>query len=521
MNFQLSRSMHRILIALGASLLWMPGALAQPNYMVSEIPAPEWPARILLADMDGDGRQDLLVPHHSQEAGREILIYLQQANGRFSDQVSRHVEIKPEIVAVAVADVRAEPGQELLLFSNSAVFSLSSAVPSYTGNLKQLFSWNLAASVPDKRQFTFINDAVRVNANGFIDLLLPGQDTYGYFRGNSAESFTLVQEFSTINTELDPADIPLGIGRFNTNIDINERDGIILKVSTRHTSSFENMVSEWGTNASSETLLQNSNWMPAARMASLNRSDAADITFLNIGNDIRGQLNIIRQQTDGSFSATPDWQGPVDTRGEIRMLDFNGDGLQDIVRIVDESNDWDVYFYRNRGGSFNLDAPDQIMRFSGYDLNLSVVTLAANSPPVLSVSYYTIPVVNAIRNSSIIRTQLLYGATSSGNLIFNNRPDFKLDESFSAASVRGLSQQISFDADMNADGRPDALYLTAEGTLAAKSIDQSLRFSAQPFWQHVPARTITAFEVVDLNGDNVPDLILYHSSTASILVSTP
>jgi len=493
---------------------------AQPNYVVSEIPMPEWPDRIMQADMDGSGRQDLIVPQWSQEAGRELLVFLQRPNGSYEQQASRQVEIKPEIVAVAFADVRDDPGQELLLFSNSSVFSLTSAIASYSGNLQKLFDWNLIASVPDKRQTLFLKPVVNTRSDQ-LDLLLPGRETYGYFRGAADGSFTLTHEFTTVNTELDPADIPLGRGRFSTDIQINERDGIVLNVRARAISSFTDIVKEWSDQSDSDTLLQRSTWMPPAAVASISKKTASDIVYLNIGNDLLGQINILQQNSDGSYPATPSWQGSIDTRGDIRLLDFNADGQTDIVRIIDNSSEWDIHFYSNRGGRFEFDRPDQIMKFSGYDLNLSITDINQDGRPQLSITYYTIPIVGAIRNSSIVRTQLIYGSNSVNNQLFNSRPDFKLDESFSASSIRGLSEQIYLQADLSGNGRIDALYLTSEGILAAKAIDSAFRFADQPFWQYVPTRTITSFEVTDLNNDDVPDIILYHSNTATILVSAP
>ena len=64
------------------------------------------------------------------------------------------------------------------------------------------------------------------------------------------------------------------------------------------------------------------------------------------------------------------------------------------------------------------------MRFSGYDVRLEFVDLAYEDKPVLNVSYYTIPVVDAIRNASINRTQLLYStASAEPGQLFARRPN--------------------------------------------------------------------------------------------------
>ena len=54
-----------------------------------------------------------------------------------------------------------------------------------------------------------------------------------------------------------------------------------------------------------------------------------------------------------------------------------------------------------------------------------------------------------------------------------------------------------------------------------RRIDRSLRIEDQPFWNWVPNRSLLGFTVRDLNGDNIPDLILRHGSSLSLLVARP
>ncbi|MEX2332644.1 MAG: VCBS repeat-containing protein [Pseudohongiella sp.] len=490
------------------------------NYIASQIPAPEWPNQWVMADLDGDGREDLVLPQWSADTGRQLLVFLQQPNNRFPARPSSYIAILPEIVAVGFADLRPEPGVELLLFTGTAAFSLSSAIDGYSGNIRPLFEWPLIAAIPDRRVTEFLPPPTDINGDGHVDLLLPGPEGYGLFRGGPDEQFSQVHVFSTVNEELDPADLPDSAGRFSTQVEINRQDGLIVRINARPNSAFENFLGD--TNSDNNVLLDRSHWLPPAVLSAMTDADANDIVYLNIGNDIRGQLNVLAQQPDGHFNAQPDWQGPIDMEGDIQLLDINGDGLTDVMRIVEDGDNWDVFFHVNRGGHFAFDQPDQVMRFSGYDLQIGVSDIAGNGYPVLSVSYYTIPVVNAIRNTSVVRTQLLYGSNNNREQYrFNTRPDFSLEESFSASSIRGLSSPIYLNADLNGNGRMDALYLTAEGTLAARAIDDNLQFASEPFWQYVPERTIIGFSVQDLNADGIPDILLNHSNTSTVLVSSP
>ncbi len=513
--------MHRFVLFSLSTLLLSYGsnAFAQANFTATQLSLDEWPESLYFEDMDGDSRKDLILPRWQQNTGRELQIYLQQANGSFPDRPSRLVEIKPEIIAIAFADLRPEPGQELILIAANAVFSLSSAIASYTDNLKPLFEWDLVAAVPDRRDVHVFPALTDFNGDGLVDLLLPGIKDYGLFLGGDDESFSLAYRFNTVNEDLDPSEVPLGSARFNTDLSINERDGIVLRVSARGRSAFDDFVSDW-THNEQEELLRSRQWRPSAVSRHLNADSRPDLVFMNIGNDLYGQINILVQDNAGGFAAQPQWQGPIDTRGDIRLMDINGDAQIDVVRTLDRSNEWDVQFFLNKGASFDFQAPDQVMKFSGYDLDVSVVDIENNGRRQLSVSYYTIPVINAVRNASIVRSQLLFQQGGNGQ-VFNSRPDFKLDQNFSADTLRGLSSQMNLQADVDNDGTNDAVYVTDDGTLAAKSIGADLRIADTPFWQYVPERSIMNFGVEDINADGVSDFFLRHSSALTVLVSQP
>jgi hypothetical protein len=57
-------------------------------------------------DMNGDGLQDIIIATWSEANGREFLIYTQETSGNFSGAPWRRIEIKKDIVAFALADLR-------------------------------------------------------------------------------------------------------------------------------------------------------------------------------------------------------------------------------------------------------------------------------------------------------------------------------------------------------------------------------------------------------------------------------
>ncbi|MDX1491872.1 MAG: VCBS repeat-containing protein [Pseudohongiellaceae bacterium] len=495
-------------------------ASGQAQHISSELSSESF-APVYYQDMDGDSLVDIILPHWSQNTGRELHIYLQSSNGTYAPQPSRRVEIKPEIIAFAFADTRPAPGKELILITDSNVFSLSSAIESYSGNLAPLFEWNFVASAPERKQVLHFAGVQDINNDGLEDLLLPGREAYGYFQNLGNDTFSLAHQFDTVNTELSPSDLPNGNGRASTQLSINEKDGLVFKVTLPNRSAFDDFLSQANSNDESDDMLATELWRPSALISQMNNDSRADFVYMNIGNDLYGQINVLVQSESGQFAEKATWKGPIDTSGEIQLLDFNGDGSSDIIRLVNNSNEWDVYFYTNRDGSFNFDKADQVMRFSGYDVEVKTTKIAQDASVFLSVQYYTIPVVSAIRNASIVRTQLMYELSDQSSPIFSTRPNFRLDESFSAEQVRGLSSAMQIDSDLDGDGRNDALYITETGALEAKSINDELEISDEAFWQYVPSRSIVRFATAQLNDDEVPDFILYHSNAISLLVSTP
>lgn len=496
-------------------------AFGQGNYASFELRREENWDPVVLEDMNGDGRKDIISSAYDVALGRELHIYHQQVDGSFSSNPQR-IEVKTEIIAIGFADLRPTPGTELILFANNGVFSLSSGIEGYAGNLKLLAQWQLIAAIPDLERVQFTNIPTDINKDGHIDLLLAGDDRYGLFLGQGNEEFMLAAEIRTLNESITPLERARNNSDLDANLGINAQRGVVIELNLEAPGPFQGFVEEWNQeDSTTRSLLRSEQWMPTAVLAAMNDDDLPDLVYLNAGDEGLGRMNIHYQGRDSLFAESADWSADLDSRGQLKLVDLNADGLDDILHQSGDGSDWTVRLYLNSGEGFDFQNPNQLMRFSGYDLRLDVLTDNAGLP-LLSASYYTIPVVDAIRNASINRVQLLFGsAQREPGQVYNRRPDSRLEESFSADNVRGLSEQMSLRYDVDGDGVRDALYVTTNGTLAAKRISDDLQIASEPFWEYVSPRTVFEFEVMALNEDQAPDLMLRHGTSTTFLVALP
>ena len=491
---------------------------AQDNYAAFELRREENWDPIELHDVNGDDRKDIIVSAYSPELGRELHIFHQQLDGSFATTPQR-IEIKTEIIAVGFADLRNIPGKELVLFANSGVFSLSTNIEGYAGNLALLAEWDLIAAIPDQERVRFTNIPQDIDGDGNIDLLLAGNDRYGLYLGKGEEQFELALALTTLNEDITPIQRARNDVDLDANLGINAEQGVVVELNLEAPTPFEGFVEVWDQESALENaLLRSDQWMPTPSLVHMNEDQLLDIVYLNAGENGLGRVNIHYQQSPGVFAEAADWIGDLDSRGDLDLVDMNDDGLVDVLRLSGDGNNWEARFFLNKGGAFDFDSPDQVMRFSGYDMDVQMVALDEQQS-ALSVSFYTVPVVDAIRNASINRTQLLFSRDDS--LVFKRRPDSRLEENFSAENVRGLSEQMSLIHDIDGDGRNDALYITENGTLAAKTIDASLKIAPNPFWEYISPKTVFEFDVMQLNADDSPDLLLRHGTTTTILVAAP
>lgn len=502
-------------------------AQAAPDYVASVIEPREEIQTSLMADFNGDGRQDLLLAVWSEAAGRELLLYYQGENGQFPGSPSQRVELKSDIIAFAVADLRDEPGEELIFLTRSAIYSYSTRKSGYADNLKKLADWELLNSVPHTKSIASLGRLNDYNQDGFSDLLLPGQKSWGLLYG-VAEGFAEAKLLPA--PHLDPF---FSAGE-TARLRLSMENGLQLVAEDpspfaglfpgeARTSAFERR--SLGRFGSRSYIMDVERWLPLVQPARISDDQGWDLVFLDdplatnfnpASDELKGQrLNLIRQQQLSEAG----WQGQLPSRGEVLLRDVDGDGLDDVLILEHQgSKDSRLLLFRNREGSFNFSAADQLLRFSGYEVEVELQDLNGDGRSELIVSYYSIGSVDSLRSGSMQRSTLIY-PQADDDLIFARRPASRYDERFSADGVRGLAERPHFSADVSGNGHKDWVAVDEQGALIARAIDSNLQVEAKPFWRFAPVYMIHSIVPGNFSGAGGADFILLHQNAVTVLVS--
>lgn len=501
------------------------GLGSTPRYAATEIPAE--PGREIrgfwTADMNGDGRGDALLGVWSAGAGRELVVHLQRGDSTFAASPDRRVRVKSDIVAFSVADLRDEPGDDLLLFTPSAGFSLSTARSGYAGNARRILDARLVCGVPDRKDLPRLDSLADLDGDGRLDILVPEPGGASIWTRGGQGAWV---RRARVPLPLLPAETARERGPPRDRQERGRRRSITIQLSfekpTLVRRGLPDRVRAWTGAAEADegdgNLLRIERWVPAPWLADADGDGRLDVVVLAPERDGTASLSILLQRPDGTFQEAPDAGGGLGKAQSVWPRDLDGDGRFDLV--VAESTRQDSTLLRlhlSRGGRFETDRPDQVLKLSGYGVLPRVADLDGDGGVELLVTSFRPLDSGGTRGSSVARTLVVYRRDRGG--LFGRRPVSRSEETFRASEARALGQRMVFDVDLTGEGRRHALHTDAEGALVARRFDDRLRLAGEPFWQYVPRKVIQEIVACSLDGDPRTDLVLRHTRSLTVLVS--
>ena len=489
----------------------------------------------IFADVDGDGLKDVVVPQYFRDTGRELHVFFQEKNERFSNSPLK-IEIKSEAIGFALVDVRESPGTEIIWITADAIYSFSANVQGYVGNLEHLSDWELFIRHPDSKELLYV-EAIDMNDDGAQDLVLPGPSRFGIFLNSQDGKFDLAGSIgiakSAILDGIAQRVFPSRSRVTNTFAEVDEIGELSLTDLVVTRSQYQHLFSQIDRDEKRTRSIGYGSWQPGAIARDIDGDGTVDLmvrtsTGIKVSH-LRPESSIANSGARNSVQGLSESTGlfelasyEIPYRGQQASAfeDFDGDGDLDIVLIDSSIASSTVRLLTNDDGQFKLDPPAQVIRVNGTIVRVEFTALHPKKRPFMLINTVTTPLRKILTEIELHRNLLLFGIDESEQGVFNRKPTLTSTQSINIDSLRNLMPS-TLQFDLDSDGIKDILECKSDGTVQARRIDEAKNRASPPFWQFTPEFAVFSTRSDDVNNDQEPDIVLEHSTATTLLVSRP
>ncbi|MFT7670174.1 MAG: hypothetical protein ACI8X5_002881 [Planctomycetota bacterium] len=481
-------------------------------------------------DIDGQGVQSLCVALRSKEGRRELRI-LEMTRRGFNPEPRHTISILEDILAYGFADVREEPGRELIFLTRTGAYSYSLTIDGYRNNIARLVTENLLYDVPDSRAFPFWSYTIEAPGSDLI--LLPGRrdfSVWGPQRGEksgdgSYEAWTRFDSDSTARDVRSQANRGDGAGlslsgsgelRANTG---DPDGGIFLSESD-----------------GSSTLLADAKYYPAPAVVDVNGDGKQDL-ILQRDSDLEVYLGG-DQGFDGSptrIESLPDYLLGDDISLQLTFAHLNSDDLIDLVAVVKaelkgfENVQMRVFALLNDGKRLLPEEAHQVFRFEGAQLRVEVADVNADGRNDLLVRKFVLPsMLEAVSGLEFELTFAVFFAEKRGARPFKRKPDLNQTETFDENNFGDILKNRKILLDCDGDKIPDLVEVDIQGRIVIRRLIHDSGFFSGDTWEIEKSPwkrfetqgTVVGLRVLDVNGDDLADIVSPSRNALTLLLST-
>jgi hypothetical protein len=507
------------------------------------------PSKVLTADLNGDGHQDLVV-----QMGGSVMVYLGKGDGTFQAGVN-YTGID-NVQGFLLTDFDGDSRPDL------AVVGYDSSIAILHGNSDGTFAATSEGGSSYSGPSTIPITAADFNSDGTLDIATASINGIGIELGQSGLKFSAPKFYSG-----SPTAMPVAVGDFNGDghLDFAEiaPGGIALLFGAANGRLVSADVYDLGPNQSNTAvavadfngdkipdiatadlqpapvvLLGNGSGQfsvpsglstptspPAGQLytGDFNGDGKADLLLTGVQN----QESVYLGAGNGTFGAPTTLNIPVGSYGYATIADFNHDGKSDIASL--DYSSLDVFLGQASGSFAESSYPDTYMSIQGIaagdfnqDGKIDLVASRDQTNPLqiylgngdgtfhMADEFFGPNLPNVIATADVdgdghIDLVVDYGYYNEVQILYGNG-----DGTFETpVSIPTLRQYMQLSvADMNGDGMPD-LILSDGMVLTIIPNTGARTFGSE---QHFLAGAIESFAIKDVNGDSLPDIVVANGS---------
>lgn len=455
-------------------------------------------------DLNGDGRQDIIVVHTSTDHGephRWVSVFFQTPTGKYSGMPDQTFTPTAATGAIAWADIDAAPGVEVLSFTQDGVWYQPIENGRYSLTPRRLLFLPTFFDQPQTDALPVWYGTADLDGDGRADLVVPRADDYMIFFQTEVGRFRRCRWIAAA-------------GRRS----VEKKEGAFLSLSATlpplHAEDFNG-------DGRRDLMITDGDhfeyWLQQADHDFAEaRTGAFDLTFF------KEQL-----KSDQVQSVVAD------------LVDVNGDQAVDMVVAythgeigVFESIMTQVLVFFGRKDQPYGKTPDQIINLNGVSIDPRQVDINKDGCQDLVVSSLRTDLFAGLKGAALKSVSVTYYIylfdRDEGR--FSESPDYSRDVSVPTKALEqggGEVPRTYFDGDFDQDGMLDMVTVSGQGRLAVYPGRKSFGlFSSGGFTFKkdelllVPLKdNPRGLEVLDLNGDGKSDMLLRFTSRVEAMMS--
>jgi hypothetical protein len=474
-------------------------------------------------DVDGRPGPELSVALYDRAAGRrELLVFGLSAQGGRTPEPVLTIPIKSDVLAWCWAEVRPEPGKELVLLTRSGAWAYAPGGDGYRDILR-IVSSDLLYDVADPNElprWPYVLPGERQDA-----LLLPDPEGYTIWRpGGEGGAYLRSEHYDEdLSESRGNRDGGVGVVVASGEIRFSADMGDHLAVGSR----------------------------PEMPEAHLVRAEAQLDAPAMLDVDGDGRLDLMRWK-GGSLqlfmadaqglptepTREESWAPAMSEGGNLNALftDLDGDGDLDVLARMKgdkeeqfESNrDMTLFVLINDGERLLPEKPLQLFKFEAAALEAQVTDVDGDGVTDLVVKKLLGPSLLALTSPEglkVTRSVLVFFGEGGGR--FEKRPSLEYEDTYDAASLGSAISSRMLSLDLDGDGQADLVDTDLRGNTVVHRTRLESSFFGGDTWdiEHTPWRRfegladMNTMQVMDVNDDGLGDLLSHKGRRLTLLLS--